>query len=277
MLCANQQQIRESCRSWDEPPVLVDWLPWNHTFGGNHNVGLAIYNGGTLYIDEGKPTPAHRGDAAQPARDLAHGLLQRARRASRRSLSATGGRHAAARQVLPPRERCSSSPARRCRSPSGTTSTARRAGTGERIRCSPGLGMTETAPFFDLGQSRTAVRPYRPCPRPAWSQARPERRQDRGSRYGPERHAGLLARSRSRPREAFDDEGFYKSATRSSPSTRRPRRRLRVRRPHRRGLQAVHRHLRQRGPAARARHRRRRPLRAGRGGGRHQPRRDRRC
>ena len=41
----------------DEPPVLCDWLPWNHTFGGNHNFGLVLYNGGTLYIDDGKPTP----------------------------------------------------------------------------------------------------------------------------------------------------------------------------------------------------------------------------
>ncbi len=41
----------------DEPPVLVDWLPWNHTFGGNHNFGLVLYNGGSLYIDEGRPTP----------------------------------------------------------------------------------------------------------------------------------------------------------------------------------------------------------------------------
>jgi feruloyl-CoA synthase len=41
-----------------EPPVLVDWLPWNHTFGGSHNLGLLITNGGTLYIDDGKPTPA---------------------------------------------------------------------------------------------------------------------------------------------------------------------------------------------------------------------------
>ena len=41
----------------DEPPVICDWLPWNHTFGGNHNVGLVLYNGGTLYIDDGKPTP----------------------------------------------------------------------------------------------------------------------------------------------------------------------------------------------------------------------------
>ena len=37
----------------DEPPVLCDWLPWNHTAGGNHNFGLVLYNGGTLYIDEG--------------------------------------------------------------------------------------------------------------------------------------------------------------------------------------------------------------------------------
>jgi feruloyl-CoA synthase len=59
MLCANQQMIRQ-CFAFlqDEPPVMVDWLPWNHTFGGNHNVGIVLYNGGTLYIDDGKPVPA---------------------------------------------------------------------------------------------------------------------------------------------------------------------------------------------------------------------------
>jgi len=41
----------------EEPPVLVDWLPWHHTFGGNHNVGLVIHHGGTLYIDDGRPVP----------------------------------------------------------------------------------------------------------------------------------------------------------------------------------------------------------------------------
>ena len=80
MLCANQQMLRQSLPALgDEPPVLVDWLPWNHTFGGNHNVGIVLYNGGTLYIDDGKPTPrADRRDPAQPARDRADGLLQRA-------------------------------------------------------------------------------------------------------------------------------------------------------------------------------------------------------
>ena len=58
MWTANQEMIANYFRFLrDEPPVLVDWLPWNHTFGGNHNFGLALYNGGTLYIDEGRPTP----------------------------------------------------------------------------------------------------------------------------------------------------------------------------------------------------------------------------
>jgi feruloyl-CoA synthase len=59
MLCANQEMIRSVMAFvGDEPVVLCDWLPWNHTAGGNHNFGIVLYNGGTLYIDEGKPTPA---------------------------------------------------------------------------------------------------------------------------------------------------------------------------------------------------------------------------
>src|SRR6185295_6544815 len=59
MLTANQEQLRMVLAFLaDAPPVLCDWLPWNHTFGGNHNFGLVLYNGGTLYIDEGKPAPA---------------------------------------------------------------------------------------------------------------------------------------------------------------------------------------------------------------------------
>ena len=58
MLCANQQMLAQA---WpfveDRPPVVVDWLPWNHTFGGNHNFNLVLRNGGTLYVDGGKPVP----------------------------------------------------------------------------------------------------------------------------------------------------------------------------------------------------------------------------
>ena len=58
MLCSNQQMIADCMPCLvGTPPVLVDWLPWNHVFGGNHNVGIVLYNGGTLYIDDGKPVP----------------------------------------------------------------------------------------------------------------------------------------------------------------------------------------------------------------------------
>ncbi|MEA5461019.1 feruloyl-CoA synthase [Arcicella sp. LKC2W] len=57
MWSANLQQISQTFAFMQtEPPVFVDWLPWNHTFGGNHNFGLALYNGGSLFIDDGKPT-----------------------------------------------------------------------------------------------------------------------------------------------------------------------------------------------------------------------------
>ncbi len=59
MLTSNQQQIAQ-CWPFleDRPPVLVDWLPWNHTFGGNHNFFMVLRNGGTLLINQGKPVPA---------------------------------------------------------------------------------------------------------------------------------------------------------------------------------------------------------------------------
>ncbi len=58
MLSSNQAMIRSVLPFLaDEPPVLCDWLPWNHTAGGNHNFGIVLYNGGTLYVDEGRPLP----------------------------------------------------------------------------------------------------------------------------------------------------------------------------------------------------------------------------
>jgi feruloyl-CoA synthase len=58
MICSNQAMIASVFRFLAErPPVLCDWLPWNHTAGGNHNFGIVLSNGGTLYIDEGRPVP----------------------------------------------------------------------------------------------------------------------------------------------------------------------------------------------------------------------------
>lgn len=58
MWCANQAMIASMFAFFrDEPPVIVDWAPWHHTAAGNHDLGLVIYNGGSYYIDEGKPMP----------------------------------------------------------------------------------------------------------------------------------------------------------------------------------------------------------------------------
>jgi feruloyl-CoA synthase len=58
MLCANQQMLAQTLRFLDrEKPVLLDWLPWSHTFGGNHNVFMVMRAGGTLFIDDGRPVP----------------------------------------------------------------------------------------------------------------------------------------------------------------------------------------------------------------------------
>jgi feruloyl-CoA synthase len=71
MLCSNQEMITWSFSYFrDEPPVVLDWAPWNHTAGGNHNFGLILYNGGTLYIDDGNPTSAGIGRTVRNLYDV---------------------------------------------------------------------------------------------------------------------------------------------------------------------------------------------------------------
>lgn len=72
MLASNLQQIVQSLAFLEDgPPLIVDWLPWNHTFGGNHNVGIILYAGGTLYIDDGKPVPGLFAETVRNLRELA--------------------------------------------------------------------------------------------------------------------------------------------------------------------------------------------------------------
>jgi len=72
MICSNQQAILQTLPFLgDEPPVLVDWLPWHHTFGGNHNVGIVVYNGGSLYLDEGRPMPGAFDESVRNLRAVA--------------------------------------------------------------------------------------------------------------------------------------------------------------------------------------------------------------
>jgi feruloyl-CoA synthase len=72
MLCSNQAMIAAGFSFvTDEPPVVVDWLPWSHTFGSNHNFNLVLTNGGSLYIDDGNPTPPGVPKTARNLREIA--------------------------------------------------------------------------------------------------------------------------------------------------------------------------------------------------------------
>ncbi len=76
MMCSNLQMATQAMafladRADEGGPVLVDWLPWNHTFGGNQNIGICLYNGGSLYIDEGRPTPKGMAETLRNLREVA--------------------------------------------------------------------------------------------------------------------------------------------------------------------------------------------------------------
>jgi feruloyl-CoA synthase len=72
MWCANQQMLVQALAYFaDEAPVILDWAPWHHTAGGNHDFGLVIYNGGTFYLDEGKPMPGAIEETVRNLREIA--------------------------------------------------------------------------------------------------------------------------------------------------------------------------------------------------------------
>jgi feruloyl-CoA synthase len=70
-ISANWQQITQAYPFLADGFTTLDWLPWNHTYGGNHNFGVAMYNGGTLYIDNGNPTPVGIATTLQNLREIA--------------------------------------------------------------------------------------------------------------------------------------------------------------------------------------------------------------
>lgn len=147
MLCSNQQMFAQCFPFLEtEPPVLVDWLPWHHTFGGNHNLGLTLFHGGTLYIDEGKPTPDGMGETLRNLREIAPTLYYTVPRgleelvAALQSDSALCHTFFSRLKLLYPAG-AALSPAVKAAFDDIAVRTCR-----ERIPMSMGLGMTETAP-----------------------------------------------------------------------------------------------------------------------------------
>ena len=123
MLASNQQMILETLPFLgDAPPVLVDWLPWHHTFGGNHNVGIALYNGGSLYLDEGRPMPGAFAESVRNLRDVGPTAYFNVPRGYDELVRALAADRALAEQFFSPAcVSCSTRP-RACRNTSPTSS-----------------------------------------------------------------------------------------------------------------------------------------------------------
>jgi feruloyl-CoA synthase len=148
MLTSNPQMVID-CLPFlaEEPPVLVDWLPWNHTFGGNHNFGLTLYTGGTLYIDEGKPTAQLIGESLRNLREIAPTVYFNVPRGFEEIARALAADRALARNFFSRVKMLFYAAASLAQPIWDALERVAEETVGERIVMITGLGMTETAPF----------------------------------------------------------------------------------------------------------------------------------
>ncbi|MBV8272319.1 MAG: feruloyl-CoA synthase [Cupriavidus sp.] len=211
MLCSNQQMLRQTIPDFTlEPPVLVDWLPWNHTFGSSHNFGIVLYNGGTLHIDDGKPAPGKFDETLRNLREISPtayfnvpkgweelGLAlendERLRKTffSRVRVYFFGGA-GLSQQAWDRLERVTE---RHC---------------GERIRIMAGLGMTETSPccLFTTGPIMRAS--YVGTPAPGCEVKLVPVNGKLEARFrGPHVMQGYWRMTEAPSQPVFDEEGYY--------------------------------------------------------------------
>ncbi len=210
MWCSNQQQMRQSMPVLaDTPPVLVDWLPWNHTFGGNHNFGLTVYNGGTLYIDDGKPTPALMAETLRNLREIAPTVYFNVPTGFEAIANAMQA-DAALRKNLLSRVQMFFYAGAALAQPVWDSLFAHAENeVGERIVMTTGLGMTESGPFAIFVSSHDVKAGDLGVPTPGMELKLVASGDKTEVRYkGPNITPGYW-RNEEAAREAFDDEGFF--------------------------------------------------------------------
>ena len=218
MLCANQQMIRQCFPALaEEPPVLVDWLPWNHTFGGNHNIGITLYNGGTLYIDEGKPTPALIGETLRNLREIAPTIYFNVPKGFEEIANALET-DAVLRKTLFSRVKMFFFSGAGLSQPVwDKLDRLAEQECGERIRMLTGLGMTETAPFAICANAYEVKSGHIGLPAPGLElKLVPMGDKDEVRYRGPNVMPGYW-RAPAQTAEAFDAEGFYCSGDAARP------------------------------------------------------------
>jgi feruloyl-CoA synthase len=214
MLCANQQMLRQTLAFLaDEPPVLVDWLPWNHVFGGSHNVGIVLVNGGTLYIDDGKPTPEGIATTLRNLREISPTVYFNVPKGFEMIV-----------QAMRTDTLLRDSLFRRCQATmfagAGLSQAVwdewdrhAEAAIGERLRMITGLGMTEAAPTctFAVGTDTASGHIGLPVPGVEAKLVWDETAGKTEIRFrGPNVMPGYW-RAPQQTAEVFDEEGFYRT------------------------------------------------------------------
>jgi feruloyl-CoA synthase len=210
MWCANQQQMAQSMPVLAEtPPVLVDWLPWNHTFGGNHNFGMVLYHGGTLYIDEGKPTPALMGETLRNLREIAPTVYFNVPTGFEAIAIAMKTDNALRKNLLSRVQMFFYAGAALAQPIWDSLHESQEREVGERIVMGTGLGMTESGPFAIFVTSPFVKAGDLGVPTPGMELKLVPNSDKIEVRYkGPNIAPGYW-RAPQETQEAFDEEGFF--------------------------------------------------------------------
>ena len=212
MLCSNQQMLAQTfVFLTEEPPVLLDWLPWNHTFGGSHNVGIALYNGGTLYLDDGRPTPGDFQATLANLREIAPTVYFNIPKGFE-MLAEALERDAALRANFFSRVKlffCAG--AGLSQAAWDRLDAVALAHCGESIRIMTGLGMTETSPSCTFGTGDIVQAGYVGVPAPGCRVKLVPAEGKLEARFaGPHVMPGYW-RAPHLTQAAFDEEGYYRT------------------------------------------------------------------
>ena len=210
MWCANQQQMAQSMPVLaKEPLVLVDWLPWNHTFGGNHNFGMVVYHGGTLYIDDGKPTPALMGETLRNLREIAPTVYFNVPTGFEAIANAMHSDEALRANLLSKVKMFFYAGAALAQPVWDSLYAAQEKEVGERIVMTTGLGMTESGPFAIFVTNPHVKAGDLGVPTPGMTIKLVDMQGKTEVRYkGPNITPGYW-RAPEDTSESFDEEGFF--------------------------------------------------------------------
>jgi feruloyl-CoA synthase len=212
MWCANQQQMAQSMPVLaSESLVLVDWLPWNHTFGGNHNFGMVAYHGGTLYIDDGKPTPALMGETLRNLREIAPTVYFNVPTGFEAIADAMKTDEVLRRNLLSRVKMFFYAGAALAQPVWDSLFESQEKEVGERIVMTTGLGMTESGPFAIFVTNPNVKAGDLGVPTPGMELKLVDMGGKTEVRYkGPNITPGYW-RAPIETAEAFDEEGYFKT------------------------------------------------------------------